>query len=289
MLRQLLTATTLLLLSALQPVLAAPDFTGLRAQAQLAGDTYLEDAERQAQLTSQGQTLVHEATLADSQVSYFLSQRDGVQTIAVRGTANLTNVMVDLDIELQPDERLGITLHKGFKSSAEAVYADVKPWLQADKPLHITGHSLGGAIAVVLAMYLQQDHYPVQQVITFGQPKVTNVTGAGAYAAIPLTRVVTQKDLVPLVPPLSPLQIKDLDIYWHMGNEIILLGNHEYSQTSGLKSMLRATKLSTALPGEENLQAHKITQYQSLIDELLQSAQEVPYQMEISLFGLSIN
>ena len=288
MLRKLLTTT--LLCCFLPVVQAAPDFAQLRIQAQLSGDTYLTDSEREAQLLQQGQTLIHQATLADSQVSYFLSQGNGVQTIAIRGTANLANVMVDLDIEFQPDERLGITLHNGFKSGAEAVFNDVKPWLVAGMPVQITGHSLGGAIAVVLAMYLKHDTaMQITQVITFGQPKVTNVTGADIYSSIPLTRVVTQKDLVPLVPPLSPLQIKDLDVYWHMGEEIILLGQQQYSQTRGLKSMLRATKLSTALPDESNLQAHQITTYQTLIGELLQSAEEVPYQMEINLFGLSIN
>ncbi|MCT7359130.1 lipase family protein [Thalassolituus pacificus] len=288
MLRKLLTTT--LLCCFLPVVQAAPDFAQLRIQAQLSGDTYLTDSEREAQLLQQDQTLIHQATLADSQVSYFLSQGNGVQTIAIRGTANLANVMVDLDIEFQPDERLGITLHNGFRSAAEAVFNDVRPRLVAGMPVQITGHSLGGAIAVVLAMYLKHDTaMQITQVITFGQPKVTNVTGADIYASIPLIRVVTQKDLVPLVPPLSPLQIKDLDVYWHMGEEIILLGGQQYSQTRGLKSMLRATKLSTALPDESNLQAHQIATYQTLIDELLQSAQEVPYQMEINLFGLSIN
>ncbi|UXD89182.1 lipase family protein [Thalassolituus hydrocarboniclasticus] len=288
MLRKLLTTT--LLCCFLPAVQAAPDFAELRVQAQLSGDTYLTDSEREAQLLQQGQTLIHQATLADSQVSYFLSQGNGVQTIAIRGTANLANVMVDLDIEFQPDERLGITLHNGFRSAAEAVFNDVRPRLVAGMPVQITGHSLGGAIAVVLAMYLKHDTaMQITQVITFGQPKVTNVTGADIYSSIPLTRVVTQKDLVPLVPPLSPLQIKDLDVYWHMGEEIILLGGQQYSQTRGLKSMLRATKLSTALPDESNLQAHQITTYQALIGELLQSAEEVPYQMEINLFGLSIN
>ncbi|MCD8521674.1 MAG: lipase family protein [Saccharospirillaceae bacterium] len=288
MLRKLLTATLLYcFLPALQ---AAPDFAQLRLQAQLSGDTYLTDSEREAQLLQQGQTLIHQATLADSQVSYFLSQGNGVQTIAIRGTANLANVMVDLDIEFQPDERLGVPLHNGFRSAAEAVFNDVRPRLVPGMPVQITGHSLGGAIAVVLAMYLTHDTTaPLTRVITFGQPKVTNITGADLYRSIPLTRVVTRKDLVPLVPPLSPLQIQDLDIYWHMGEEIILLGGQQYSQTRGLKSMLRATKLSTALPDESNLQAHQITTYQTLIGELLQSAQEVPYQMEISLFGLSVN
>ena len=290
MFRHTLSALSLLLVSLLQTAIAAePDFALIRTYAQLAHDTYLPAAELDIQLNRQGQSLVHQAIIEASQVSYFLSTADGVQTIAVRGTANLTNAMVDLDIELQPDEQLGIILHNGFRSGALAVANDVQPWLQPDQPIHITGHSLGGAIAVILTMYLQQEGFSVEQVITFGQPKVTNVTGANRYADMPLTRVVTLKDMVPLVPPISPLQIKDLDIYWHLGEEIILLGDQQYSRTQGLKSMLRATKFATSVPGEENLTAHRMTTYLTLIDGLLTTAEEVPYQMKINLFGLSLN
>ncbi|WP_430460674.1 lipase family protein [Thalassolituus sp. LLYu03] len=281
----LLLASSLLALTAQ----AAPDFALLSEQAQLSADVYLPEAERAAKLKQQGQTLIHQATLDDSQVSYLLSRAGDVQTIAVRGTANLANVMVDLDIAFQPDQGLGIPLHTGFRNSAFAVLEDVSPQLNPDQPVHITGHSLGGAVAVVLAMYLERAGFDVTQVVTFGQPKVTNVTGAGLYRQLPLTRVVTQKDLVPLVPPLSPMQIRDLDVYWHLGEEVILLGDQTYSQTSGLKAMLRATKLSTSLPDEANLQAHQISTYLTLLQALTTGASEVPYQMEINLFGLSIN
>lgn len=288
MLRILLSA--ILLCGFLPEALADVNFATLHNSAQLAADTYLPADTLEAQLQQQNQTLIHQATLADSQVSYFLSQGNGVQTIAIRGTANLANVLVDLDIEFQPDERLGITLHNGFRSAAEAVFNDVRPRLISAKPLQITGHSLGGAIAVVLAMYLQQDSaVAVTQVITFGQPKVTNLTGADVFADIPLTRVVTGKDIVPLVPPISPLQIKDLDIYWHMGEEIILLGESRFSRTSGVKSMLRASKMMNALPDTKNLEAHKMETYQSRIQALQSSPLEVPYKMEINLFGLSLN
>lgn len=288
MLRKLLSA--ILLCGFLPVALADVNFATIHNYAQLAADTYLPADSLEAQLQQQNQTLIHQATLADSQVSYFLSQGHGVQTIAIRGTANLANVLVDLDIEFQPDKRLGITLHNGFRSAAEAVFNDVRPRLISAKPLQITGHSLGGAIAVVLAMYLQRDSaVAVNQIITFGQPKVTNLTGADVFADIPLTRVVTGKDIVPLVPPISPLQIKDLDIYWHMGEEIILLGESRFSRTSGVKSMLRASKMMNALPDAKNLVAHKMETYQSRLQALQSSPLEVPYKMEINLFGLSLN
>jgi hypothetical protein len=279
---------SILLVSSFQLVFAAPDFSMIKAQAKLSDDTYLTADTMATLLQEQGQTLVHQATFINSQVSYLLSEKNDIQTIAIRGTANLENVMLNLNVSLLPDAKLDIMLHQGFASAARAVYKDVKPYLATGKPIQITGHSLGGAIAVILAMYLKVDDYPLTSVVTFGQPKVTNVSGAERFTGLPLTRVVTLQDIVPLVPPLSPLQIQELDIYWHMGEEVILMGNHQFSVTSGLKSMLRATKFTSAIPNEKNLTAHKMTTYLELANTLDKKAAEVPYKMQINLFGFSL-
>ncbi|MEL0615189.1 lipase family protein, partial [Marinomonas arenicola] len=67
-------------------------------------------------LQAQNQQLVHQSLISATQVSYFLSTANGVQTIAVRGTANLQNDMVDLTVSLQTDPVLDIKLHQGFAS-----------------------------------------------------------------------------------------------------------------------------------------------------------------------------
>ena len=272
-----------------QLIFASQNFDEIRVQAQLADDSYLDPKELVTALEKSGQVLIHQTMITESQVSYFLSEADGVQTISVRGTANLKNAMVDLDIELQQDPILKIKLPQGFAAAARAVYQDMKPYLKKDQPINLTGHSLGGAIAVVLGMYLQNDNFTVQQMITFGQPKVTNVTGAEKFSQLPLIRVVTKHDIVPLVPPISPSQIQDLDIYWHMGIEVILMGDGEYAETSGVKSVLRATKFTSSLPSKKNTNAHKMTTYITLIDAAKKAPKEIPYKMDITLWGISLN
>ena len=268
---------------------AAEDFEFIQNQAQLANDTYLTADELPTALQKQQQTLIHQAIIPGSNVSYFLSRSGKVQTISIRGTANLENALVDLNLSLKEDRSLGIKLHQGFASAATAVYQDVAPYLDLKQPILLTGHSLGGAIAVILGMYLEHNDTDVKQITTFGQPKVTNVTGATEFNQLPLIRIVNLADIVPLVPPISPLQIKDMDIFWHMGKEIILKGDDEYSITGGVKSALRATKFTTSIPNEENLIAHKMTTYLENIARLQNSAIETPYKMEINLFGISID
>ncbi|MEL0636331.1 MULTISPECIES: lipase family protein [Marinomonas] len=289
MFKKFLILSVIFLIAPFQSAIAAQNFTLIKAQAKLSDDTYLTADTLKDRLNQQGQELVHQSLIPASQVSYFLSQKDGVQTIAIRGTANLENAIVDLTVSLQPDPILDIKLHQGFASAARAVYENMKPYLKKDEAIHITGHSLGGAIAVILGMYLQHDHYQVTQLITFGQPKVTNVTGANKFSNLPLIRVVTLHDIVPLVPPISPLQIKDLDIFWHMGQEVILMGDKKYAETNGIKSALRATKFTTSIPNEQNLNAHKMSTYMGRINELQDNPVEVPYKTDINLFGFSFD
>jgi hypothetical protein len=234
--------------------------------------------------------LVHHAELPVSAVSYYLARSSsGLQQLAFRGTANLENVLVDLDVQLQLDKDLGIQLHQGFSAAAKAVYDNALPYLDKTKPVQTTGHSLGGAVAVIVGMYLQRDGFQLTNVITFGQPKVTNVEGAGAFQGLPLTRVVTPSDIVPLVPPLSPLQLQNLDIYWHMGNEVILLPGKQYALTDGIKSMMRATKFVSSVPDESNLYAHQMETYLGLIEQKIKGAVQTEYKMELSVFGFSFN
>jgi hypothetical protein len=271
-------------------VFSAPDFFEIKKSALLSAASYASPATIAKRLQAVNYSLIHQAELPGTAVSYFLARSpDKTQYLSFRGTSNLENVLVDLDVSLTLDQSLNIQLHQGFSVAAKAVYEDVIPFLDKSQPIQTTGHSLGGAIAVILAMYLERDGYQLQEVITFGQPKVTNVAGARVFENLPLLRVVTPADIVPLVPPLSPLQLQNLDIYWHNGLEIILLAQKQYALTQGFKSMMRATKFVSALPDESNLKAHQIDTYLALIESNQESAQQVPYKMGISLFGLTLD
>jgi len=105
----------------------------------------------------------------------------------------------------------GLIVHGGFWRALNQVWlSKIMPniALLRSKPLWITGHSLGGAIAVLAAMRLFRElpgGPTAQGVYTFGQPRVAKLGFAAAYQASPLWnrtfRFVNNMDIVPRVPP----------------------------------------------------------------------------------------
>jgi hypothetical protein len=165
-------------------------------------------------------------TLESIDVLYFVEtdEQQKTQTISIRGTANTSNVWQDEDIAMLLNELLGINLHRGFHDDAIEIHADVKPYLKRDYSTRITGHSLGGAVAMVLAMFLVEDGFEVDRLVTFGQPKVTDQGGSNSVRTS-ITRVAHDKDVVPMIPP-SGFFFEGS--YQHVGPEVILRGGPEY-------------------------------------------------------------
>jgi triacylglycerol lipase len=146
------------------------------------------------------------------------------QTLSIRGTAQKPNVWADIETALLPDSILGIPLHRGFKVDATAIYDDAAPYLRKDWPLRVTGHSLGGAVAVIAAAYLEREGYTVERVVTFGQPKITTEQPPVLQLISVLTRVINELDVVPMLPPYTFAKK-----YQHFSPEVILREGPDYT------------------------------------------------------------
>lgn len=263
-------------------------FPRIKVYADFSNASYQTPAQIREVCSAHHYNLTHYGNIPAMEVSYFIATDDANKSllITVRGTSNIENAMVDVALKLTPDKKAGISLHNGFASAAQAIYAEVKPYIKPGYQIDTTGHSLGGAVALILAMYLDVDHYSMGHVITFGQPKVTNLTGATKFDALQVIRVVTQKDLVPLVPPFDPVDYRNIGIYWHLGTEVVMFPNSTYSILRGLNSMLRATKFTQEPLTENNLQYHQMTVYLSLIDKLSKNPKQVPFENNLNIFNL---
>jgi len=260
-------------------------FTELLSFAHMANAAYQTEPAIRQTATAQGYTLTHYGRIPEVEVFYFLATNDKTKTqrIAVRGTANVENVLVNLNMQLVADKDAGVRLHQGFARSAEGIYRAITPHLKSGYRIETTGHSLGGAVALALAMHLDTSPFSVTRIITFGQPKLTNAAGAKAYQHLDIIRVVMPKDVVPLVPFLDFTgdwrQLgESADIYWPLGREILLLKGKDYAWLDEWGSLRRATSFLNEQPSEENLRQHQMQNYLHLIKQKRPGARRVPYQ-----------
>jgi hypothetical protein len=223
------------------PTPPAPlDFAQALRYAQRASLAYEQDAAIQQQ-SGPGVRVSVSAPLS-SGIKAYVEQDDAehVQWIVVRGTSNLINIRLDVDYNKVVDSRLQIPLHKGFADSALQVYQFAKPLLRSDYETRVTGHSLGGAAAVVVLMLLKEDGFKLGQAITFGQPKVTNRDGAQKYRSLPLLRFVNDKDPVPLLPPFELFAVLDEGPFQHFGAEVVLEDGPNYRYLSEHQAQRRS-------------------------------------------------
>ncbi len=92
-------------------------------------------------------------------------------------------------------------IHRGFYESFLSVKKEAEDAigkLPADLPLFVTGHSLGGALANVAGMELEQVRR-LAAIYTFGSPRVGDEVWASRMK-VPHYRTVNGRDIVPLLP-----------------------------------------------------------------------------------------
>ena len=128
--------------------------------------------------------------------------RDNMLVLAFRGTEKkLSDWKTDLKAELVParDENKVGRIHKGFQAAYYSVESAIEERLRAfpECPLYVTGHSLGGALAVVATRYL--DAGKLAACYTFGGPRVGDLDLARVFRT-PIYRVVNASDTVPRIP-----------------------------------------------------------------------------------------
>ena len=152
---------------------------------------------------------------------------EAVQWVAVRGTFNPKNVLVNGRMKVSREPQLGAYFHSGFLRAAREAYDAILPALDPHKQIRITGHSLGGAVAAILAALFAENTagFTLGRTITFGQPMVTDINGARRLRTLSLLRVVNRADpvaMLPLILSRTHFEFPPTLLFHHFGSQLTL-------------------------------------------------------------------
>lgn len=159
-------------------------------------------------------------SLDKSKVGHVLSDGD-VTVVCFRGTeiTDIRDWLANLDVAFitTPEGRF----HRGFNDAYHSLRSDISNFLKAANPnrLWVTGHSLGGAMALSCAVDLETLQQMKPTVVTFGQPRYADRNGAKWIDSIfrgRYVRFVRGNDIVPRV----PFTIPGLFPYSHAGRYV---------------------------------------------------------------------
>lgn len=151
------------------------------------------------------------------------NDRTKTHTISLRGTKNLKNVAQNLRVGTAParlSDDVPVPMHRGYRNIAKRCLEAFEPILKDGYKIELTGHSLGGAAAVALALlYHREGKRQVSRVVTFGAPKLGPKETAEAIEDLDILRVVQKDDIIPLLPMSRPFVRRP---YCHLGEGILL-------------------------------------------------------------------
>jgi triacylglycerol lipase len=132
----------------------------------------------------------------------FVAAQKDIVIVAFRGTESIGNALTDIETALVRQAIFPGLVHCGFFRAADVVYPTVRSLLTAmdrQLPIWVTGHSLGGAMASLVAHRLAKDGFPIRAIYSYGSPRPGDRHFRAAYR-LPNYRFVNDNDLVPHLP-----------------------------------------------------------------------------------------
>jgi hypothetical protein len=159
---------------------------------------------------------------ADARDAVSVTISDAAIVVAFRGTLSprtkdvsdetiVADWLNDANAQLTIDSQLG-AIHHGFGDSIAALWPQLVAKLEelrqqgkisSQSTLYVTGHSKGGALAVIAAARLKLNGMPITAVYTFAAARAGGSAFADVYLQqkIPTVRYENQDDIVPHLPP----------------------------------------------------------------------------------------
>ncbi|WP_244302759.1 lipase family protein [Pseudomonas saxonica] len=135
----------------------------------------------------------------------FVTHNHSIILIAVRGTSAAPDFLRDADALQVPFEEGEGKVHRGFYEAAKVASTFILKYLDrfhTGQKVLICGHSLGGAIALLLSqMLLCRKGFDYDVLLyTYGAPRAADATFINAAASLVHHRMVNHNDPIPSVP-----------------------------------------------------------------------------------------
>lgn len=141
-------------------------------------------------------------TLGETQA--FITHDDRMILIVARGTQEIADWVRDVNATQVPNEAGEGQAHHGFHEAFKAMKDFVVPYLEFartnNQKIVVCGHSLGGAIALLMAEWLRNNLSEDVLLYTYGSPRAGDEGFVKGASDLVHHRIVNHNDLIPTVP-----------------------------------------------------------------------------------------
>ncbi|GGM20489.1 lipase [Pseudomonas asuensis] len=147
---------------------------------------------------------LHSLNDTNTNTQAYISHDDRMILIGIRGTQEWPDFARDIDAKQVPYEEGIGQAHRGFYKAFLAVKEFVKPYLfnfYSGQKIVVNGHSLGGAIALLLAEWLRREERNYDVLLyTYGAPRAGDRKFVEGASELIHHRLVNHNDPIPSLP-----------------------------------------------------------------------------------------
>ncbi|MCQ4265455.1 lipase family protein [Stutzerimonas stutzeri] len=146
---------------------------------------------------------VHFLHHEQSDTQAFITHNDKIMLISVRGTLGLKDFLLDADARQVPFKEGTGQAHRGFYNAFSAAKKFVERYMEAfyiGQTIIVCGHSLGGAVALLLSAWINSNWSKDTQLYTYGAPRAADQAFVQSANELTHHRLVNHNDPIPGVP-----------------------------------------------------------------------------------------
>jgi len=143
---------------------------------------------------------------------FFIIRKANQLFVSIRGSVNDDNYISNLDAELEKDEELETLIHSGYRDIAIKIADYVESFILPYDQIHLTGASLGAAVATIVGWYLDDRNYDVRKIVAFDSPRISD----SDYSHLPIITILNKQDPVAYIPSFTLF-----GKYRHQGKRIV--------------------------------------------------------------------